>query len=141
VTAELIPRLLLFHKQSTSARTRFLRFADGLLAFAPLPREAVLRDESAPRAARLLDPAPVLKDAEKRLGLAAGSLRLESEFYAEVDTPDGEVTVVLAEFTSIDPPFAAAGGIDARFVALTETRDLPVLELQLARRAYTVILG
>jgi hypothetical protein len=135
------PRLVMYHKQSTSARTRFLRFADGLLAFDPLPEGAVLRDEAAPQGSILPHPAQVLKRAEEKLGLAAGSLRVEAEFHAEVDTPDGEVTVWLAEFTSMDPPFAAAEAIGARFVALLEARGLPALELQLARRAYTAILG
>lgn len=135
------PRLVLYHKQASSARTRFLRFADSLLAFAPLPPEAVLRAETAPRDAVLPHPAPWLKLAEERLGLAAGSLRAEPEFHAEVDTPDGAVQVLLAEFTAIDPPFAAAEASGGRFVALTEARGLPPLELELARRAYTTILG
>lgn len=35
------PRLLCFHKQGTSARTRFVRWPHGMLAFAPLPVEAI----------------------------------------------------------------------------------------------------
>lgn len=37
----LAPRLLCFHKQGTSARTRFVRWPHGMLAFAPLPIEAI----------------------------------------------------------------------------------------------------
>ncbi len=135
------PRLLLFHKQGTSARTRFLRLADGLLAFAPLPRDSVLREESAPQGALLPHPARVLQQAEERLGLAAGSLCVEAEFHAEVDTPQGELQVLLAGFSTIDPPFAAAEAIGGRFVSMSEMRGLPVVELELARRAYTAILG
>ena len=135
------PRLVLFHKQATSARTRCLRFADSLLAFAPLPPGAVLRPASEPQGTLLPHPAASLKQAEEKLGLFAGSLRVEAEFYAEVDTPEGPVTVWLAGFTSMDPPFAAAEAAGGRFVAITEARGLPALELDLARRAYEVLIG
>jgi hypothetical protein len=135
------PRLILFHKQRTSARTRFLRFAESLLAFAPLPALSAVRDEDAPRPALLPHPAHCLRDAEDTLGLPVGSLRAEAEFYTEVDTPAGPVPVLLAEFTGIDPPFAAAEALGGRFIAITEARGLPPVELELARRAYAVILG
>ena len=135
------PRLVLFHKQATSARTRFLRFADGLLAFAPLPAEAVLRPAIEDQGSLLPLPLASLKQAEEKLGLAAGSLRVAVEFYAEAETAAGVIPVWLAEFTSMDPPFAAAEGAGGRFVALTEARGLPPVELDLARRAYEVIIG
>jgi hypothetical protein len=135
------PRLLLFHKQGTSARTRFLRFSDSLLAFAPLPTGAVLRTEDAAPGNLLPHPAALLKTAEETLGLPGGSLQVVPEFSATVDTPDGEVPVLLAGFTTIDPPFNAADSVGGRFVALTELRGLPATEMDLVRRAYTVILG
>jgi hypothetical protein len=51
------------------------------------------------------------------------------------------VPVLLAGFTTIDPPFNAADSVGGRFVALTELRGLPASEMDLVRRAYTVILG
>jgi hypothetical protein len=135
------PRLLLFHKQGTSARTRFLRFGESLLAFDPPPAGALLRAEDAPPGTLLPHPAALLKTAEKKLGLPGGSLQLEPEFSATLDTPQGEVPVLLAGFTTLDPPFVAADTLGGRFVALTELRGLPAVELDLVRRAYTVILG
>jgi hypothetical protein len=135
------PRLILYHKQATSARTRFLRFADSLLAFAALPTLSSVRDEDAPQSNVVAHPAPVLRHAEQRLGLAQGELRATADYYAEVDTPQGIVPVLLAEFTAIDPPFDAAEAVGGRFVAITEARGLPAVELELLRRAYTVILG
>jgi hypothetical protein len=82
-----------------------------------------------------------LKTAEETLGLPGGSLQVVPEFSATVDTPDGEVPVLLAGFTTIDPPFNAADSVGGRFVALTELRGLPATEMDLVRRAYTVILG
>jgi hypothetical protein len=132
------PRLILYHKQKTSARTRFLRFADGVLAFAPLPAASTVREE---QGAVLAHPAAWLQEAETRLGLPAGALRAEPEFQAEAATPHGNVPVLLAECTAIDPPFAAAATAGGRFIAITEARDLPAVELELLRRAYEVILG
>jgi hypothetical protein len=137
----LAPRLILYHKQATSARTRFLRFADTLLAFTALPTLSAVRDEDAAQSSVVAHPAPVLRQAEQRLGLAQGDLRAAADYYAEVDTPDGTVPVLLAEFTAIDPPFDAAVAIGGRFVAITEARGLPAVELELVRRAYAVILG
>jgi hypothetical protein len=111
------PRLILFHKQKTSARTRFLRFADTVLAFGPVPA------------------------AEVRMALPAGSLEIVDDFRMDVDTADGTVPVLLAGFTSIDPPFAAAEAIGARFAPITEARGLPPVELELLRHAYEVLIG
>lgn len=133
-------RLLLVHKQSTSARVRFLRFAHGVLAFTPLPALSML-DESA-KAPRLMHhPAAFLRAAEHKLGLPEGSLVLEPEFLAQVDTPAGSITVHLARFTSIDPPFAAAEASGGRFIAITEARGSTPVEMELLRLAYTTVLG
>ncbi len=131
-------RLILFHKQKSSARTRFLRFADTVVAFAPLPASATLNADT--RSVRP-HPAALLRAAEERLALPDGSLVSVSDFSADVETTDGTVPVLLAGFTSIDPPFAAAEAIGARFVAITEARGLPTVELELLRRAYEVLIG
>jgi hypothetical protein len=132
------PRVLCFHKQKTSARTRFLCYGGSVLAGASLPAGAL------PRAATGTvrpHPAAALQAVEERLGLAGGSLRAEPEFDIEVDTAAGPVPVLLAEFTALDPPFAAAAACGARFIALTEARGLPAVELELLRRAYELLIG
>jgi hypothetical protein len=137
----LAPRLILYHKQATSARTCFLRLADSLLAFTSLPTLSAVRAENAAKSSVVVHPAPVLRNAEQRLGLVQGDLRAATEYYAEVDTVHGTVPVLLAEFTAIDPPFDAAESVGGRFIAITEARGLSPVELELLRRAYTVILG
>jgi hypothetical protein len=133
------PRLILFHKQKTSARTRFLRFADTVLAFEPLPVSARLLPDEAITVH--LHPAAHLRTAEERLALPAGSLEPVPDFQFDVETPVGTVPVLLAGFTSIDPPFAAAESVGARFAPITEARGLPEVELELLRRAYEVLIG
>lgn len=137
-------RLILYHQQSTSARTRFLRLPGGLLAFDPLPEGVqLLEGGTTPVAGAVrLHPASALRSAEQRLALAAGSLRANSEFNALLQTDAGEIAVLLAAFTTQDLPLLDRAIVgDARFVALTELRDLPPLELALARLAYEAILG
>jgi hypothetical protein len=133
-------RLLLAHKQKTSARVRFLRFPHGLSAFQALPTLSSVQED--PPASRVeTHPSLYLRGAEKELGLDAGSLALEAEFDACVATPDGPIRVRLATFTSIDPPFAAVESLGARFIAITEARGCAPAELDLLRLAYTVLMG
>jgi hypothetical protein len=79
-------RLLLAHKQKTSARVRFLRFAHGMSAFSALPALSAVQ-EDLPASRVEMHPGLYLRSAEAELGLASGSLALEPEFSASVDTP------------------------------------------------------
>ncbi len=133
-------RLILAHKQKTSARVRFLRFPHGLTAFQALPALSSLLDQP-PSSTVETHPGFYLRAAEQTLGLDAGGLALEAEFNACVDTPEGLVRVRLATFTSIDPPFDMAEALGGRFIAITEMRGISPAELDLLRQAYTVLMG
>jgi hypothetical protein len=137
-------RLLLAHKQKTSARVRFLRFPHGLCAFSALPKlSTVLEDSPVNRVET--HPSLYLRGAEALLGLDSGGLALEAEFNASVDTPDGPIQIRLAAFTSIDPPFEAAEKLGGKFIAITEARGAlyktTPAEMELLRQAYTVLMG
>jgi hypothetical protein len=138
-----IPRLVMFHKQSTSARTRFLVLDyGGVCAFGGLPDLSQLVEMGEESQEALAHhPASVIRRTERELGLASGSLESEKGFRARVDTPEGLIEVFLARFTSIDPPFEWAEQQGAKFIDLTQARGLPVVELQILRRAYEQILG
>ncbi len=134
-------RLLLAHKQKTSARVRFLRLPHGVVAFDPLPALSVVEEEGQGDRAVPYHPATGLRAAEQRLGLDSGSLKAEAEFHATVQTPGGPVTVQLALLDYVDPPFEVVEASGGRFIAITEARGCAPVELELLRRAYTVILG
>ncbi len=134
-------RLILVHKQKTSARVRFLRFAHGMTAFTPLPDLSMVEEEDEGEPPVAYHPNAWLRAAEQHLGLEAGSLRAEAEFNATVQTPDGAVTVQLASFEAVDPPFAEAEALGGRFVAITEARGCTPVDMELLRRAYTALLG
>lgn len=134
-------RLILAHKQKTSARVRFLRLPHGMLAFEPLPALSVVEEEGQGEPAVPYHPATGLRLAEQRLGLDSGSLKPEAEFHATVQAPGGPITVLLAALDYVDPPFAAAEAAGGRFIAITEARGCAPVELELLRRAYTAMLG
>jgi len=135
-------RMILVHKQGTSARTRFLRFTDGIVAPEPLPKLAQVlgEDEAGGDAAVLAHPAMLVNAVAGKLGLDTGDIEVETEFRADVDTPEGLSPIYLGRITTIDPPFDAAEKIGARFIAVTEARDLGPSELELLRRAYTCVM-
>lgn len=136
------PRLIMYHKQSTSARTRFLRLSyGGVCAFSALPPDAVL-DETQDRAARVVThPAAVLRDAEIRLGLVHGSLEAEPGFRCRIRLGEERTEVFLARFTGVDPPFETALAHGGDFIDLTQARRFAPIELELLRRSYERILG
>ncbi|MEW8013639.1 MAG: hypothetical protein AB2807_02280 [Candidatus Sedimenticola endophacoides] len=134
-------RVILFHKQPTSARTRFLR----------LSNNSVCTPETLPTLARVVEakigstvlqhPASVITDLEDAYGFETGSLKPEGDFFQLVEVPGGSIQIILMEVTTIDPPFEIAERCGGRFVDLTEARDLPVVELELLRAAYETVLG
>ena len=133
-------RLLLFHKQATSSRLRFLRLAHGVCAFEPLPLTAELATENElPLITH--HPTCYLPYAETYFKLATGSLASEPEFSAVVHTAQLTISIYLVRFTAIDPPFAAVETAGGRFIALTEARNCSSIELELLRRVYTIVLS
>ena len=135
-----LPRLLLIHKHGTSGRVRFLCLSSGVVAFKPLPALSALRDENFSPTIQF-HPTAVVREAEIQLGLAEGAVEPVADFQAWVDTPEGDVPVLLAAFPAIDPPFEAANRIHGRFIAITESRQLSEVERNLLRRAYEHVLG
>ena len=136
------PKLILYHKQSTSARTRFLRLEHGgMCGPEPLPADAELSDELPGSSTVVSHPAPLIRAAESRLGLPVGSLEAEPAFRCRVTSAEGASEVYLARFRTTDPPLDTVAARGGAFIDLTQARGLPVVELELLRRAYELILG
>lgn len=138
-------RVILYHKQATSARTLFLRHADGgVCAPEPLPPLAsVLEEAETPSESSTLavHPASLALVLCRHLGLPPDSIEIDPEFSARVDTPGRRLTAYLGRFKSMDPPRAAFAGRGGCFRALTELRGSAPAEMELLRRAYQTILG
>lgn len=137
--------LLLYYKQPSGAGAQFVCFPHGgVSAFEPLPRTAEVLGgddcrrqggEPAPR------PAPLLGAAQRYFDLPDGSLQVDRRFHACLQTDARPVDVYLAQFTVADPPFEAVDRKGARFLELTEARDLSRTERELLERAYSVIMN
>jgi hypothetical protein len=135
-------RLILYHSQSTSARTLFLRHESGsVIAPEPLPPLSMLLDEGEFTAGRVLHPAALIRHYCDAAGLPPSLLQAEGDFHQRVETPRHILNIYLARFTCIDPPrqmFADRGG---KFCAITELRGGHPAEMALLQRAYQAIMG
>jgi hypothetical protein len=136
-------RVIMYHKAPTSARTCFLLQDEGVCLPGRLPKLAQLIDNGTRRGAAekvVAHPSPLLRHVAEWLAIPQDQVVLDEEFCEKVDVAGGPLTVYLARFDSIDPPFDAAERVGGRFIALTEGRGLPPAELDLLRRAYSVIM-
>lgn len=123
--------LILCHKQATSARLRFVRFGDSVIA------AHLTHDE----AGTVPHPGGLIPATVKRTGLSPGDIRLDPEFEATLLASEGALTVRLGELTTIDPPFEALAAVDGRFVGLTEIRGIPDTERDVLRLVYEHMIG
>lgn len=117
--------IIVYHKQATSARTRFLRGSGGCLFYADCVEGAAAH------------PAGLMREIAEDIGLAPAELVLDNEFRP----PQSELgSIYLVRVTTIDPP--DTGPLDDyRFVSLLDARDLPEAELELLGAAYRSVLG
>jgi hypothetical protein len=133
-------RVILYHKQATSARTRFVKFADDtVFAFGPVAKLSQLEEASLDNT--LVHPAAVMKETEVLLGLEAGCLKAEPDYQHKVEVPGCSIHILLANITTMDPPFEAVEEAGGRFIDLTQACGLPQVELELLRHAYELVLG
>lgn len=135
-------RIILFHKQSTSARTRFMQLANGsICAFDFLPAGSRLETGPVPDKGPEIHPAAAISDAGIRLDMPPDRFDLEPDYRAWVYSANGPIKIFLARFTHIDPPFESVAKSGGQFIDLTQARGLPAVELDLLRLAYEHILG
>ena len=133
-------RVILYHKQATSARTRFLKFAhQSVLAFEPIPALAQL--QSSDNSKMVNHPTAILQEVERRFDFPAGTLKAEGEYRHCVEVPGESIQIILANITTMDPPFELVEKQQASFIDLTQARGLPGVELELLRHAYELVLG
>lgn len=113
---------ILFHKQATSARTLFVRHADGSIcsngAFAE-PAE-LLEDGSVDTTGNLVPhPTRLLRAVAEDLGMEPGALEFEPEFQARVAYGQHTAPVFLLRLTAEDPPRDLLAERGSRFIAIT----------------------
>ncbi|OIQ03034.1 MAG: hypothetical protein AUK36_05655 [Zetaproteobacteria bacterium CG2_30_59_37] len=128
-------RAILYHKQSTSAMTRFFRLdAGGVCLGRPGPNPAIAG------ARVVVHPASVAAELERWMGLPSGGLLVDAAYQEHMDVAGLSLPVYLMRFTTMDPPFTAAEAVGGSFITLTQARGLGSTELELLRTAYTMIM-
>jgi hypothetical protein len=143
--AALLPawRYVVFHKQKTSARTRFLIQGRDVVFPVGLDDGQSLTDAEDPEAVEgrvLPHPAAGLKDLAAQLDLPPSAFRVDAAHLGRVVEED-LAPVWLVEVTTIDPPLENALRMGGRFISIMEARQSPAVQRELLRRAYERVLG
>ena len=133
-------RTILYHKQNSSARTRFVQH----------PYGGVLGFDGAPKSYHLMEgkinhlneqtKASITNCLSYVYRLEADDIQIEDEFDAVIGNPDTELSVMLVRLNTVDPPFENVEETGARFIPITEARGMPEVELELLQRAYQNIM-
>lgn len=131
--------VIVYHKHPSSAKTLFLRFDHhSIVGVNQMPALTCLADK--PAQYNDEEQNSLMSAIQSYLGLASEEIVVDEEFDATVETPKGLENVYLLRVKAMDPPFDKVAQQGAKFVALTETRDLPDFELLLLQRAYKSIM-
>jgi hypothetical protein len=135
--------LVLYHKQRSSARLRFLRHAHGGICVSPLPADALVQPGPCGANGGTVHqhPGMLLRDAEAALAQPRGCIESDAGFRCRLLMDDGCADLQLAQFCTIDPPLEEAAAVGARFIELTQARGLAPAELQVLRLVYEYVLG
>ena len=136
-------RLLLFYKGDISALTMFAQQQNGSVCFPrPLPKLSLALDEDETKINTIsMHPATLVNAINQHMQLDNDLLRAEPGFCEQVDAPGGIITVYMARFMLLDPPHALLAMRDCQMKTLPELRGRPPAEMELLRRAYTLVMG
>lgn len=137
-------RYVFYHKQQTSARMRFLVFENGsVLSGDPLPAlsvvEEVERDYDDEDIVEF--PANELGQVLESIGLSKTQASLSFPDVATVETAQCQVPIHGVKLTEIDPPFDSIAEHGARFIEMTQARQLNAIDMEIIRRVYVHAMG
>ncbi len=135
-------RLLLLYKGDISALVLFAQQENGSICFPeslPLLSE-ILESDEVEISEINLHPALLLKAINQHLDFDDDLLKIEPTFCEQIDTPKGAITVYLARFTLLDPPYKLLESRNLKLKTLTELRRQPPAEMELLRRAYVKMM-
>ena len=135
-------RLLLFYKGDISALTLFAQQLNGSVCFPiPLPKLSLALDENETKLNTIsIHPATLVNGINQFMELDNDLLRAEPGFCEQVDAPGGIITVYMARFMLLDPPHALLASRGCQMKTLPELRGRPPAEMELLRRAYTLLM-
>lgn len=135
-------RMIACHKHPSSGRLRFIRFATGNICGPEgLPKLAVQHDLQ--NSAVLVHPAAALRYLAQHLGLDPDVLMFCGDFrlFLEVPhqyAPGGMLPILLVAIAGHRLPVLPSGHL---WLELPDSFELPYLEREILRAAYTYLMG
>jgi len=133
-------RVILCHFDSYSTALLFARYGSSVLAPTPLPEGASAI--SAPSdASEQHTPSTVLDAVVAKYGLAPAQLSLNDGFQEWISSDSGPIRIHLVRFTTLDAPRPAIEPLGGVFKPISEMRGLPMIELNLMRQVFNLIMG
>ena len=133
-------RVILCHFDSYSTALLFARYAGSVLAPAPLPEGAIAMPVPGDAGERHT-PSAVLAALVARHGLDPTQLSLDDDFQAWMSSDRGPIRIHLARFTTFDAPRQTIEPLGGVFKPISELRGLPMIELNLLRQIFNLIMG
>jgi hypothetical protein len=133
-------RVILCHFDTYSTALVFARYATGVLAPAPLPGSASVIPAPGTVDGRHA-PDAVLGALVTRFGLDLAPLRIDPGFDAWMSGDTGPVRIHLAQFDTFEAPRQAIESLGGVFKPISAMRGLPMLELNLLRQVFNLIMG
>ncbi len=97
-------RLIMYHKQATSARLLFLVLNGAICHFDSLPSGSKIVDSNIDEEQVVEYPEDIIPKIKERLAISEDILELETTFKAIAKANDTTVTIYLVNFNTIDPP-------------------------------------
>jgi len=133
-------RVILCHFDSYSTALLFARYGSSVLAPAPLPEGASAMPAPSD-AGEQHTPGAVLDAVVTQYGLAPTQLSLNDGFQAWMSSDSGPIRIHLVRFTTLDAPRPAIEPLGGVFKPISEMRGLPMIELNLMRQVFNLIMG
>lgn len=133
-------RVILCHFDSYSTALLFARYGSSVLAPAPFPEGASAMPAPS-EAGEQHAPSAVLDAVVAQYGLAPAQLSLNDGFQEWMSSDSGPIRVHLVRFTTLDAPRQAIEPIGGVFKPISEMRGLPMIELNLMRQVFNLIMS
>jgi len=135
-------RAILYYNGAISALTLFAHFPSGsVCAPEPLPLlSSVLEEGESANSTVTNHPASIAAAVTSLLELPPDLLKANGDYRERVEIPHGLLTVYLLRFDLLDPPHKLMASKDCQLKTLTQLRGQPPAEMELLRRAYTLLM-
>jgi hypothetical protein len=133
-------RVILCHFDSYSAALLFARYGGSILAPAPLP-EAASAMPAPSDTTEQHTPGAVLDALAAQHGLDPAQLKLDDGFQAWISSDSGPIRIHLVRFTTFEAPREAIEPLGGVFKPISEMRGMPMIELNLMRQVFNLIMG